>query len=43
MEENSRDEVRKILEQARIADLQEIEKIRSELEQVCQSVQISQM
>jgi hypothetical protein len=41
-EENARDEVRKSLEQARIADLQEIEKLRSDLEQVRQSAQISQ-
>jgi hypothetical protein len=31
-EENSRDEVRKIFEQYRIADLQEIEKLRFDLE-----------
>jgi hypothetical protein len=36
-EANVRDEVRKSLEQARIADLQEIEKLRSDLEQVRQS------
>jgi hypothetical protein len=37
-EANARDEMRKSLEQARIADLQEIEKLRSDLEQVRQSV-----
>jgi hypothetical protein len=41
-EANARDEVSKSLEQARIADLQEIEKLRSDLEQVRQSAQISQ-
>jgi hypothetical protein len=32
VEENTKDEVRKSLEQALIADLQEIEKLRSDLE-----------
>jgi hypothetical protein len=41
-EVNVRDKVRKILVQARIADLQEIEKLKSNLEQVRQSAQISQ-
>jgi hypothetical protein len=41
-EANARDEMSKSLEQARIVDLQEIEKLRSDLEQVRQSVQISQ-
>jgi hypothetical protein len=41
-EENARDEVSKSLEKARIVDLQEIEKLRSNLEQVRQSTQISQ-
>ena len=41
-EANARDEVRKSLEQARIVDLQEIEKLRSNLEQVRQSAPISQ-
>jgi hypothetical protein len=42
-EENSRNEMRKSLEQARIVNLQEIKKLRSNLEQVRQSTQISQM
>jgi hypothetical protein len=41
-EANAKDEVSKSLEQARIVDLQEIEKLRSDLEQVRQSAQISQ-
>jgi chromosome segregation ATPase len=41
-EANVRDEVSKSLEEARIADLHEIEKLRSDLEQVRQSAQISQ-
>jgi hypothetical protein len=41
-EENAMDEVRKSLEQARISDPQEIEKIRSNLEHVRQLAQISQ-
>jgi hypothetical protein len=43
VEANARDEVRKSLKKARITDLQEIEKLRSDLEQVRQSAQISQM
>jgi hypothetical protein len=33
-EENAKDEVRKSLEQAQIVNLQEIEKLRSDLEKV---------
>jgi hypothetical protein len=41
-EANARDEVSKSLEQPRIADFQEIEKLRSDLDQVRQSTQINQ-
>jgi hypothetical protein len=41
-EANAKDEVRKSLEKSQIADMQEIEKLRSDLEHVRQSAQISQ-
>jgi len=41
-EENVGDEVSKSLEEARTTDLHEIKKLRSDLEQVCQSTQTSQ-
>jgi uncharacterized protein YjaG (DUF416 family) len=41
-EVNVRDEVSRILEEARTTDLREIKKLRSDLKLVCQSAQTSQ-